>query len=65
VDGRVGRMTKGQANKGDWRAIRKRERKETDIRKLILQMKRFPVEFSTGLTLALNKNSGLRNSSSL
>jgi hypothetical protein len=43
------------ANKGDWRGIREREEKETDVGKFILQMKIFPAEFSTGLTLALNK----------
>jgi hypothetical protein len=35
VEGRVGGMTKGQANKRDGRGIRKREGKEIHMRKFI------------------------------
>jgi hypothetical protein len=53
-EGRVVGKTKRQTNKHGYRGIRKRERKEIDTRKFILQMKIFPVEFSAGLTLPLN-----------
>jgi hypothetical protein len=65
MEGRIRGTTKGQVNKGGWRGIRKRESKETGIRKFILQMKIFPVEFSTDFTLALNTNSRLGSSSYL